>query len=107
VDNRVGDVDTSAGTDVEGVGVVATLAVTIGVVDSDSIQSKAIGTVDAEDLDGRVLDVDVLDLGVDHLVGIEELGLGFAAVGSLAIPPASTISIEDGTGGSLDSNVSS
>lgn len=107
MNHRVGDVDTSAGTDIEGVSVVATLAVTIGVVDSDSIQSKAIGIVDAEDLDGGVLDIDILDLGVDHLVGSEELGLSLAAVGSLAIPPAGTISIEDSARSSLDSNVSS
>jgi hypothetical protein len=107
VNNRVGDVDTSARTDVKSVSVVTTLAVTIDVVDSDSIQGKAIGTVDAEDLDRGVLDIDALDLGVDHLVGIEELGLGLAAVSSLAIPPAGTISIENGTRSSLDSNVSS
>jgi hypothetical protein len=107
VNNRVGDVDTSARTDVKSVSVVTTLAVTIDVVDSDSIQGKAIGTVDAEDLDRGVLDIDALDLGVDHLVGIEELGLSLAAVSSLAIPPAGTISIENGTRSSLDSNVSS
>lgn len=107
MNHGVGDVDTSAGTDVECIGVVATLAVTIGVVDSDSIQSNAIGIVDAENLDRGILDVDVLDLGVDQLVGSEELGLSLAAVGSLAIPPASTISIENSTRSSLDSNVSS
>lgn len=107
MNNRVGDVDTGAGTDVESIGVVATVAVTIGIVNSNSIQSKAIGTVDAEDLDGGVLDIDVLNLGVDQVVGSEELGLSLAAVGSLAVPPAGTISIEDGARSSLDSNVSS
>ena len=55
VDNRVGDVDTSAAADVESISVVASLAVSIGVVDVDAIQSKAIGAVDAEDLNGGVL----------------------------------------------------
>jgi hypothetical protein len=107
VNHGVGDVDTGAGTDVESIGVVATLAITVGVVNSDSIHSKAICIVDAEDLDGGVLDVNALDLGVDHLVGSEELWLSLAAVGSLAIPPARTISIEDGTRSTLDGNVSS
>jgi hypothetical protein len=107
VDNRIGDVDTGTGANIESVSIVAALAVTIGIVDSDSIQSKAVGPIDAEDLDGGVLDRDVLDLGVDQLVSIEELGLGLAAVGSLSVPPAGTVSVENRTGGSLDSNVSS
>lgn len=56
VDNWVGDVDTSAAADIESIGVVTSLAVSIGVVDVDAIQSKAIGAVDAEDLNGGVLD---------------------------------------------------
>jgi hypothetical protein len=107
VDNRVGDVDTSTGADIESIGIVASLAVAINIINSNSVQSKTVGSIDAEDLNRGVLDCDVLDLGVDHLVGIEELGLGLAAVCSLSIPPASTISIEDGTRGSLDSDVSS
>lgn len=106
VDNWVGDVDTSAAADVESIGVVTSLAVSIGVVDVDAIQSKAIGAVDAEDLNGGVLDRDALDLGVDQFVGIEELGLLLAAVTPLAIPPAGSITIENGTGGSPDSDIS-
>ncbi len=105
VDNWVGDVDTGAAADVESIGVVTSLAVSIGVVDVDAIQSKAIGAVDAEDLNGGVLDRDALDLGVDQFVGIEELGLLLAAVTPLAIPPAGSIAIENGTGGSPDSDI--
>lgn len=102
VDGRVGDVDTVAGANVESVGVVAALAVSVGVVDSDSTEGKLLGAVDAEDLNGGVLDVDVLDLGVGQAVGVEELGLGLAAVSSLAVPPAGTVSVENGSSGSLD-----
>jgi hypothetical protein len=102
VDDRAGDVDTVAGADVESVGVVAALAVSIGVVDGDSTESQLLGAVDAEDLHGGVLDVDVLNLGVGQTVGVEELGLLLAAVASLAVPPAGTISVELRACGSLD-----
>lgn len=94
MDDRAGDVDTVAGADVESVGVVAAVAITVSVVDGDSAKSQLLGAVDAEDLHGGVLDVDVLDLGVGQAVSVEELGLGLAAVGSLAVPPAGTITVE-------------
>lgn len=107
VDGRAGDVDTVTGADVESVGVVAAVAIAVGVVDGDSTESQLLCAVDAEDLHGGVLDVDVLNLGVGQTVGVEELGLGLAAVCSLAVPPAGTISVQlracrtlDGDGGS-------
>lgn len=39
-----------------------------------------------------------LDDRVRHRVSVEELGLGLAAVRALGVPPASTISVESGTG---------
>lgn len=107
VNNRVGDVDTSAGTDIKGVGVVATLGVTIRIVDDDAVEVQCLRAVDAEDLHGRVLDGKALNLGVDQLVGREELGLLLATVGSLGVPPASTISVEHGARGTLDGDISS
>jgi hypothetical protein len=107
VDSGVGDVDAGAFANVESISIVATVVIAVSVVDSDAAQGEVASTVDAEDLDGRVLDIDVLDLGVDHLVGVEELGLGLATVGSLSVPPAGTIAIEDGSGSSLDGNVGS
>ena len=107
MDDGVGDVDAGTVANVESISVVATVVIAIRVVHSDATHSELTSTVDAEDLDGGVLNVDVLNLGVDHLVGVEELGLGLAAVSSLSIPPAGTITVEDSTGGSLDSDVSS
>jgi len=43
-------------TDVESVGVVATLRITVLVVDGDVVDGKGVGLVDGEDLDGGVLD---------------------------------------------------
>lgn len=40
-------------------------------------------------------------------MGIEELGLGLATVSSLAIPPAGSVAVEDGTRGSLHSDIGS
>lgn len=107
MDSGVGYVDAGAFANVESISVVATVGIAVGVVDSDAAQGELASTVDAEDLDGRVLDIDVLDLGVNHLVGVEELGLGLATVSSLSVPPAGTIAIEDGSGRSLDGNVGS
>jgi hypothetical protein len=102
VDSRVSDVDTVAGTNVESVGVVATIAIAIGVINSNSAESELRSTVNAEDLHRGVLDVDVLNDGVGQAVGVEELRLLLAAVSSLSVPPAGTISVERGSGGSLD-----
>lgn len=109
MDGRAGDVDTVAGADVESVSVVAALGISVGVVDGDSTDSQLLGAADAEDLRGGILDEDVLNLGVGQAVGVEELGLGLAAVAALAVPPAGTISVElracgalDGDGGSGD-----
>lgn len=95
VNSRVGNVNTSARTNIESISVVTTLAITIGIVNSDLVHGEFASTVDAENLNGGVLDLDVLDLGVDHLVSVEELGLLLAAVGSLAIPPACTVTVEN------------
>lgn len=70
--------------------------VTRGVVDGDRVQSQPRRAVNAEALDGGVLDVQALDAGrALEAVGIEELGLGLAAVGALAVPPLGTVAIND------------
>ena len=71
--------------------------VTSRVVDGNAGESKLLRVVDGEDLNRRVLDLDVLDLGVGHLVGGEELGLGLATVSARAVPPSATLTVNDGT----------
>jgi hypothetical protein len=56
VDGGAGDGDLGRVTDVESVGVVAALGVTVLVVDGDVVDLEALSVVDAEDLDGAVLD---------------------------------------------------
>jgi hypothetical protein len=98
LDVGTGDVDTVRLADVESIGVVATLAVTLGIVDGDVGQVDVVA-LDTEDLDGGVLDVQSLYGGGLELVGVDELGLGLATVGTLAVPPAGTLAVDDSAGG--------
>ena len=56
VHSGAGDGDLRRVANVEGVGVVAALGVTILVVDGDAVHLEALGVVDAENLNGAVLD---------------------------------------------------
>jgi len=106
VDVGTSDGDTRGRTDVESIGVVAlVVTVTSRVVDGDTAKSKLLRVVDGEDLNRRVLDLDVLDLGVGHLVGVEELGLGLATVGALAVPPSAALAVDDGTRSTNDGDL--
>jgi hypothetical protein len=117
VDGRAADGDLGGASDVEGIGVVAALGVTVLVVDGDAVELGVGGGVDGEDLNGGVLDglsqdilsvvvtagrvvrmtYQTLDDRVRHGVSVEELGLGLAAVRALGVPPASTITVEGST----------
>jgi hypothetical protein len=100
------DGDTGGRTNVESIGVVAlVIAVTRRVIDGNASESQLFGVVDGEDLDRRILDLDVLDLGVGHAVGVEELRLGLAAVSTLAVPPSAAITIDDRSRGTDDGDV--
>lgn len=107
MDSRVVDVNVLARTNIKSISVVTTLAITILVIDIDLVQGKVISTVDAEDLHGRVLNVDIIDVRADHLVSIEELRLRLATVGTLSIPPTSTITINNMAGSTFDSDIGS
>ena len=107
MDIGASDVDAGARTNIESISVVGAIGITIGVVDRDTAQREIASTVDAEDLDGRVLDIDVLNIRVNRTMGVEEFGLGLAAISSLSVPPAGTVAIEVGSGRSLDGYVRS
>lgn len=87
-----GDVGTLA--NVEGIGVVATIGITVGVVDGNLVEDHVVA-LHAESLDGGILDVQAGDGRVRQLVGVEELGLIFAAVGSLSVPPPGSVTVDD------------
>jgi hypothetical protein len=100
VDGGAVDGDVGAGADVKGIGVVAQLG-TGGVIDQHVLDGEVVG-LDAEALDGGVVDLQTDDVGLVQLVGGEELGLLLAAVASLAVPPTSTSAVNLGTGVLLD-----
>lgn len=88
------DVDVLGGADIEGVGVVA-LAGAGGVVHGHVEDIQVGRRVDAHELYGSVLDVQVLDGGLLERVGIEHLGLGLAAIAAFAVPPLGTVAVDD------------
>lgn len=85
---------------------MATLGVTGAIVDGHFVDSQTLAAVDADGLDGSVLDVKIVDLRfAGQLVGSEELRLGFTAIATLAVPPARTIGVQFGAAGTGDSDV--
>lgn len=100
---RTGNNNIGRAPNVEAVGVLA-LAVTGRVVDSHAGNGKPVRTIDADGLDGRVLDVQVGDGRAGKVMRVKELGLRHAARATLAIPVLGTTTVEDGTGCSLDGN---
>lgn len=105
LDNRSGNVYTVGGPHVESIGVVSTLGVTQGVIDMNIVKTKVGGLVNTEGLDRGVENVQSLDVGVLERVGAEELGLGFATVASLGIPPSLALAIDGVTSSSLDEKI--
>lgn len=71
-------------------------------VDSHVRDSETIAAVDANSLDGGVVDVKIGDGRVGQVMSVEELGLGLAAVGTFAVPPARSIRVQVGAAGALD-----
>jgi hypothetical protein len=63
--------------------------------------------LDAEAMDGGVVDLQTDDVRLVQLVGREELGLLLAAVATLAVPPTSTITLNLTTRVLLDGNAGS
>lgn len=102
-----GDGDISGRSNIESISVVSE-GVTGRVVDSDTRESKTRGRVDGENLDWGVQDLDVVDGGLAlQGVSVEELWLGLSTVGTLAIPVLGSVTIENASGGTGNSDVSS
>ena len=97
--------DVGARADIEGIGVVS-LVGTSGVIDG-YIGDVQVVRLDAEALDGGVIDLEAGDGRGVQLVGREELGLGLSTIAPLSIPPAGSVSVNLGTGFLLDLDVGS
>jgi len=96
VDIRARDSNVRTVTDVKSIGVGGAFVVTGTIVNSDTAQGKIRGVVDAEDLYGRIQNVDVADSRRYHIVCVEEFRLRFPAAGPISIPPICSISVEIG-----------
>lgn len=66
------------------------------VVNCHAGNGQATSTINTDGLDWCVLDVQIGDGGVDKIVGIEEFGLGHAAVTTKPIPIGSTVTVQIG-----------
>lgn len=104
LDCSTSDVHTVALADVEGVGVVAAIVITVRVVDGEVLEVQVVG-LDADGLHRCVLDVQAGDLRVFQLVGVHELRLRLAAVRALAVPPARALTVNHGVFGGGDGDV--
>lgn len=99
---RTGDNNIRRTPNVEAVGVLA-LAVSGRVVDGHAGDGEPVRAVDADGLDGRVLDVQVGDTrGSGEVMRVEELRLRHAAGAALAVPVLGTAAVEDSTRCTLD-----
>jgi hypothetical protein len=79
----------------------------IGIINSNPRERQAGAAIDAENLHRGVLDVDARDGRGDQVVRVEELGLGFATIGALAVPPAGAVAVEVGARAGGDGDVGS
>ena len=105
LDVGTSDGDLSAVTDIETVSVGSTTRITSRIVDSDVSQGEISRAVNAKDLNRGILDGDSSDGRRLQAVSVEELGLGLSAVGSLAIPPSASLTVEDRTRGTSHGDV--
>jgi hypothetical protein len=81
---------------------MAASSITGFIVNSHIGDGESITAIDANSLDGCVLDVKIRDSRGNKIMGIEELGLRNATVATFAVPPTRTIGVQVGTASTLD-----
>ena len=101
------DGDIGAFPNVEAIGIGRkVIRIPVGVVHRDVRHGEIGGSINTEDLNRGILDVDTLDGGRGQVMGIEELGLRLAAIAALVVPPATAVAVEIGAIRSRDGDVS-
>jgi hypothetical protein len=108
VDNvGVGDGNIRRAANIESIGVVA-LINTGRVIVGERVNGETLGAVDGHELDWGVDKAQTSNAGgTQQLVGVEELWLRLASVGTLTIPPGSTTTIDGVTASTGNDDVSS
>lgn len=84
---------------------MSTCAIAGTVVNSHAGDGQSLGVIDTDGLDGCVFNIQVRDRRRSEIMSRKELGLRLATVGSLAIPPTGAVWIQNGTTGTLDSDI--
>ena len=102
------DGDIGAFPNVEAIGIGRkVIRIPVGVVHRDVRHGEIGGSINTEDLNRGILDVDTLDRGRGQVMGIEELGLRLAAIAALSIPPSAAVAIQDRTTLAFDGDIGS
>lgn len=100
--------DAGALTNVKTIRICRTVAVSIGVIDGGAVECQTGRAIHREDLNGRVKDVDVVDLrSAQEVVSIKEFRLGLSAVRSFTIPPAAAIAVQNRPGSTRNGDIGS
>lgn len=83
---------------------MAAVIIAVRVIDRDSVEDQVI-RLNTKGLDGRVLNIEASDSRVIQIVGIEELWLCLATIGTLAIPPALSTTVDGVVGSTSNDDV--
>lgn len=85
---------------------MTTLSIPGLVVDGHIGDSEPITAIDANSLNGGVLNVKIGDSRISKIMGIKEFGLSHATVAAFTVPPTSSVGVEISTAGTLDGDTS-
>lgn len=88
--------------DIKSISIMSSLAIAVRVINCDTVQSQVSGSVNAEYLNWRVLEVQSCDGRRCKIVCVEEFGLGRATVRALTVPPAGAVAIDNMSAGATN-----
>ena len=94
VDSCTNDLDVAALTDIESVSVRSAFRVAGFKVDGHICEGKTTATINADGLNRRIQDIQVVDFRIGKTVRVEELRLGLSTVAALAVPPSGAIRVQ-------------
>lgn len=90
--NRIYNLDPRTFPNIERIGIMSTLRISIRIIDRDISQDQPI-RLDTKHMNRGVLDRDAADTRRVEVMRVEELGLRHAVVAALAVPPAGSVAV--------------